>query len=163
MKLRIAHRFSCSASDYWSATRGPAYEAELAAKADVDLERLGTESRGTSVIERVRVKPRRELPPLAAKAVGASRLSYVQETESDDAQRTTRWKVTPDVLPGKVRCEGTSRVVDVPGGCERVLEGEITVSIPLVGSTIEKHVVEQLEASYERTAEVTRQFLAART
>jgi hypothetical protein len=162
MKLRIAHRFSCSARDYWNATRGPDFEAALSAGSEVDIEPLGVEERGGRRVERARVKPRRELPAVAAKAVGASRLSWVQETEFDDAALATRWSVTPDVLPGKVRCEGSSRVVDVPGGCERVIEGEIAVSIPFIGGTVEKHVMEQLEGSYDRAAELTRAFLASR-
>jgi hypothetical protein len=162
MKLRIAHRFPCSARDFWNATRGPDYEAALTAGSEVDLEALGVEERAGHRVERVRVKPRRELPAVAAKAVGSARLSWVQETEFDDAALGTRWRVTPDVLPGKVRCEGTSRIVDVPGGCERIIEGEIAVAIPLIGGTVEKHVLEQLQSSYDRAADLTRTFLAGR-
>jgi hypothetical protein len=121
------------------------------------LDRLA--ARGVA-FTRTRVSPRKELPLLAQKALGAARFTYVQENETNDGTMTTTWRVIPDVLSDKVKCSGVSRVVDVPGGCERIIEGELTVSIPFVGGTIEKHVMEQLERSYARGADVAREFLA---
>ncbi len=160
MKIHISHRFSASARQYWDATRDPAYDAQLGRAAEVDFTVLAKEDRGAVAYARTRVSPRKELPLLAQKALGAARFTYVQENETNDGTMTTTWRVIPDVLSDKVKCSGVSRVIDVPGGCERIIEGELTVSIPFVGGTIEKHVMEQLERSYARGADVAREFLA---
>jgi hypothetical protein len=56
-------------------------------------------------------------------------------------------------------CSGTSKVLPTDTGCERIIEGEIKVAIPLVGGTIEKVVFEQIEKSYDRAADVIRRHL----
>ncbi len=155
MKFRIVHTFPCAAATYREVSDRPDVEAALAAAADVTMEPLGTEQRGATRITRTRVRPNRPLPPLVQKALGADRFSYVQETTRDDATLATRWAVLPDVLADRITCGGTASVRDLPGGrCERVIEGEISVRVTLVGGTIEKAVVEELERSYARGAEV---------
>jgi hypothetical protein len=156
MEIRIAHRFPVAPRAYWEGTRGPELEAEMAREGEVDMQVLERRRTPPTAFDRVRVSPRKELPALAQKALGVARLSYVQEITANDDTMTTTWRVVPDVLPDKVRCGGTSRVVPAPGGCERIIEGEIKVSIPLVGGAVEKIVLEQIERSYERAAEVIR-------
>ncbi|MEN9785216.1 MAG: hypothetical protein RLZZ299_480 [Pseudomonadota bacterium] len=155
MRFRIAHTFPCPAATYWDVSNRPEVEAALAAAAEVTTEALGTEVRGDTRVSRTRVRPNRPLPPLVQKALGAERFSYVQESVHDDSRRATRWSVLPDVLGERITCGGTAQVRDLPDGrCERVIEGEIQVRVTLVGGAIEKAVVEELERSYGRGAEV---------
>lgn len=151
MEFRIAHRFPCSPQTYWETSHDPDYERRSRGD-DVDTELLETTVEDTVTIERRRVSPRRPLPPLMAKAIGRDRLSYVQEVRFDNASYSTVWKVLSDVLPDKVRCSGTSRVVAIPGGCERVIEGKIEVHVFMVGGAIEKHILEQLQRGYDNAA-----------
>ncbi len=160
MQIRISHRFPVSPRAYWDGTRDPAVDEKIAAAGEVDVQVLERTRQGSKTLERMRVSPRKELPAVAQRALGATRFSYVQEVEGDDDRMSTTWKVLSDLLPDKVQCSGTSRVVDAPGGCERIIEGEIKVAVPLVGGAIEKVVLEQLEKSYERAAEVIRRHLA---
>lgn len=162
MEIRIAHRFPCSPQEYWDATHAPGVEDEMRREADVDHEVLERADRGATILERARISPRKELPAVAQKALGVARFSYVQEVELDNTQLTTRWKVLPDVMRDKVRCEGTSRVVATPDGCERIIEGEIKVGVPFIGGTIEKHIVEMIGKSYDRAADVVRRHLPGR-
>lgn len=162
MEIRIAHRFPCSPREYWDVTRAPGVEDEMRREADVDHEVLERRAQGAKTLERVRVTPRKELPAVMQKALGAPRFSYVQEVELDDDAMGSRWKVLPDVLADKVKCAGTSRVVATPDGCERIIEGEIKVAIPFVGGTIEKHIVDNIGKSYDRAADVVRRHLPRR-
>jgi hypothetical protein len=160
MQIRIAHRFPVPPRAYWDGTRSPDLDDEMARESEVDVQVLERRRDGPHSFDRLRMMPRKELPGLAQRALGTQRLSYVQEVEADEAAMTTTWRVVPDVLADKVRCQGTSRVVATPEGCERIIEGEIKVAIPLVGGAVEKIVMEQIERSYERAAAVIRRHLS---
>jgi hypothetical protein len=160
MQIRISHRFPVSPRAYWEGTRDPALDARIAEAGETDVTLLDRRREGSRQIERMRVSPRKELPGIAQGALGVKRFTYVQVVESDDDTMTTTWKVLPEVLSDKVVCGGTSRVIPAPEGCERIIEGEIKVSIAFVGGSIERTVVEQLQKSYERAAEVVRRHLA---
>lgn len=160
MQFRISHRFPVSPRAYWDGTRDPDLDQRMADAGEIDVQVLERRRDGPRLLERLRVSPRKELPGLAQRALGTARFTYVQVVESDDDRMGTTWQVLPDVLPDKVTCRGTARVVEAPGGCERIIDGEITVAVPLVGGSIEKVVLEQLEKSYDRAAEVIRRHLA---
>lgn len=162
MEISLKHHFPCTPAAYWAAVSEPGYEDELRSNTDVELTVLGREDRGGRLYERFRVSPKKELPAIAQKATGARRLSYVQELLSDPTRFVVEWKVLSDVLPDKVSCSGTTTIRPEGSGCVRELRGEVRVAIPLVGGAIEKHIVSELEASYERAAEVVRRRLRAR-
>lgn len=159
MQIRISHRFPVPPRAYWDGTREPALDEKIASASDIDVVVIERRRNGPLSHDELRVSPRKELPALAQRALGTSRFSYVQIVDGDDDTMTTSWKVLMDVIPDKVSCAGTSRVVPTADGCERIIEGEIKVSIPLVGGAIERVVLEQLERSYDRAAEVIRRHL----
>lgn len=160
MQIHLAQRFPCTPQRYWEVTRGAAFEDAIRGEANVDFDIEIREDRGSVTFERVRVSPRREMTMIAQKALGMKRLVYVQETESDNASFTTVWRVLPAVMRDRVRCEGTARVLATAGGCERIIDGEIVVSIPLVGGTIEAQIIATIQRSYEQAAEVILRFLS---
>lgn len=160
MDFRIAHRFPCSPEVYWKTTHDPEYE-RLSRGDDVDTDLLETREEGHVTVERRRVSPRKPLPPLMARGVGRDRLSYVQEVRFDNQAYSSVWKVISDVLPDKVRCGGTSRVVAVPGGCERIMEGRIEVDVFMVGGAIEKHILGELQRGYDNAAAVLTRLIPA--
>ncbi len=142
-------------------THDPAYEASFRGE-DVDTVVLEAREVGDHSIERRRVSPRKPLPPLMARAVGRERLSYVQEVDFDNAHFSSVWRVVSDILPDKVRCAGTSRVVaHAGGGCERIMEGRIEVDVFMVGGQIEKHILKELQGGYDRAAGIMATMLAA--
>ncbi len=160
MDFRITHRFPCAPDAWWRASKHPDFEAAVARASEVDITPLSSETLNGVRRSRSRVVPRKELPALAQKALGSSRFTYVQETEERDGELLLRWKVLPDVMADKIACGGTLRVVAAPGGCERVIEGQVNVKVMLVGGTIEKAVVEQLQQGYDRAADTLRPVLA---
>lgn len=158
MDFRIAHRFACSPEVYWETTRSEEYEASFRGE-DVDTEVIEARQQDDVAYERRRVSPRKQVPGVIAKAIGRDRLSYVQEVEADNRAFTTRWKVLSDVLPDKVKCSGTSRVVPHGDGCERIMEGSIEVGVLFVGGTIERHILTELQRGYDRAAEILTRLL----
>ncbi len=61
--------------------------------------------------------------------------------------------------PGKVG--GTQRLSDVDGGSELVIDGEVQVSVPLVGGKIEEIVAEQVVRLLAAENDFTQSWLAA--
>lgn len=159
MEIRLTHRFQCAPEAYWNLVWDSSFERDVRAEAEVDFTVLEETVEGPRSRTRTRVSPRRELPVLAAKAIGQTRFSYVQEVEADSDTLTTRWRVISDILTEKIHCAGTSRVIAAPEGCERLIEGAIDVTIPLVGSAVERTIVAEITRSYERAAEVLRRHL----
>lgn len=159
MEIRISHLFPCSPQVYWRTAWNPEFERELRSEAEVDFTILEERVDGDRTHTRTRISPRRELPLIAQKALGQARFSYIQEVEADAGSLTTRWRVTTDLLPEKLRCEGTSKVVEAASGCERLIEGSIDVAIPLVGGAVERQIVSEIQRSYERAADVVRRHL----
>jgi hypothetical protein len=160
MEMRVLQRFPCAPRRYWDATRGEAFEARIRDAAEVDVEPIAREIRGEGrVWERYRVVHRQPMTLVAQKAFGASHLAYEQEVESDDDAMTTQWKVSPAFLADRVRCSGTSEVRSHPGGCERLILGDVRVDLPFVGSVIERQIVDQMTRSYAKAEPVIRRFL----
>lgn len=159
MDIRISHTFPCDPATYWAVTWDPKVDAAMRAATNAEFEVLETRTEGDHQLTRTRVRLRTELPGAMRKALGHDRMSYVQEVDTDNAGLRTTWKVLPDVLSDRVKCQGTTRVVATPNGCARHIEGVIEVNVPLVGGAIEKFIVTELERSWERAADVVRQHL----
>jgi hypothetical protein len=155
MEFSVVQRFRCSPAEYWSRSTGPEFEKALAAASEVELQAL--EPRGS--VQRARVTQIGELPAVAQKALGARRFCYVQEVEANDAAFSTRWSIVPEVMADRVTCDGTTEIRATAGGCERVVRGNISVRIPLVGGSIERFIGETVERGYQQAEPVIRQFV----
>lgn len=155
MKFHVVHRFSSSARQYWDATDTESCNAAIDTATAVKRELLEETTRPGRRWQKVRSVPDRRLPGVVAAAIGSDRLVLIQEQDYDDEKLVLKFRATPEArkVAGKVRCEGTLTVRDRGDGtCERVVKGEISVAIPLVGGKIEKQVVDQLTDGYDRNA-----------
>ena len=164
MKFHVVHRFSASAQRYWDATDTDSCNAAIDRATAVRRELLEETSRPGRRHQRFRSVPDRRLPSVVAGAIGSDRLVLIQEQDYDDKNLVLKFRATPEArkVAGKVRCEGTLTVRDRGDGtCERVVKGEISVAIPLVGRKIEKQVVDQLTDGYDRNAEAIAGWLEA--
>jgi hypothetical protein len=160
MKLNVRHRFDCSPETFWKMYWDDAFDAQLRKESAVQRDVLEERTEGDVLVRRVRLTPDRELPGPVATLLGAKKLVYEQENRWDRATSTMHWRVIPTILPGKLDAQGTFRVVAAAGGgCEQVVEGNISVNVMLVGGQIEKAVVAEVEKSYAKMAETSREWL----
>ena len=95
--------------------------------------------------------------------IGAPRLAYEYIEEIDEATMSVKWRVKPERHADKVDASGTYRFVDGPGGCERILGGDVNVRVPLVGGRIESIVSDELKAGYDKAHTFAVRWLAERT
>ena len=164
MNFELRHFFPCDSATLWSVIHDPAYQE--AANQGVEIDRETLEDRTVAGVRtlRVRYKPRKPLPSPVARALGTDTLSYVMEQRwTLTPPQHMRWTLTPDVGAERVRCRGELKVHALGDDeCERLITGELTVSIPIVGGKIEQKVIEEVKASYVRSAATLREWVIRR-
>lgn len=162
MHFEFRHRFPVSADALWALLRDDAYQDEANQEANVRKDVLEEREDLGVRFKRIRVFPQRALPPAMARALGTDSLSYVQEQRWRDDKKLMNWVVIPDVMASRVHCKGDYRISDRGRGeCERLITGEIRISVPVVGSRMEKKTVEDLRGSYDATAVLMRRWIDA--
>jgi hypothetical protein len=106
-----------------------------------------------------RILPKRDLPEIIKKIVkgdfGYTETStfYLQKNYGDV-------KIEPTLMKEKTKITAKySLIPQGPGKLRRTFEGDITVSIPLVGGRVEKSIIDDVRRSYDVAAEVTKEWL----
>jgi hypothetical protein len=161
VKLLVRHSFPCSIDVFWQMFWDEDYDRLLSEAAGVSRETLWDRTEGAQRRWRMKFTPDQELPALVAKAIGTTRLVYEQESRLDPEQRL-HWEVFPTVVPDKVTARGTMVATPAGAGVERVVDGEIVVRIPIIGSRIERAIHQSVLDSYERAYEVSLRWLKER-
>jgi len=161
VNLNVRHTFPCTADVFWQMFWDEEYDAMISKSAGVTRETLWDRQEGSDRVWRMRFTPDQELPAMVAKAVGTNKLVYEQQSRLD-ANNVLHWEVFPAVVPDKVTAKGTMRIQEHARGVDRIVDGEITVRIPLIGGRIEKAIHKSVVDSYEKAAESSLQWLSQR-
>lgn len=162
MRLDLRHSFSCDAETLWRLTDSDEFEARLAEASNTTREIVERRHENGEHYRRLRISVNRDLPSPMRKVLGSDTIRYDQETWRRDGENTLRWSITPMVLQGRFHGEGLTRIESEPsGGCARIIEGELTVKVPIIGRKMEERLVNDVAQSYARAAEILRDMLAA--
>lgn len=162
MKLHIRHTFPCTVEQFWASYWDPEFDAELQRNSPIRRELLSDDTTDTFRTLKQRFHSNVELPGPVRGVLGMDRLTWDQETRVDQATNKLSWKVTPPIYKDRVRAEGTMTVRATPDGCERVIEGDIDVPVPIFGKKIEQGVVDNLHKNEEITAVLRTRWLKKR-
>lgn len=103
-----------------------------------------------------------DLSPAVRAVVDPDRLSWVEHSTHDLAKRTTTYVLRPDHYADRVRCEGSVRIEADGAGARRTLSGDLKVRALLVGGTVERTLVQDLQDHLHAEVEVVEAFLARR-
>lgn len=156
MKLKLEHRFECTPAEYWSIVADHEVDLEMAKSSDGEYELLSeTEANGITT-RRQRFIMNRELPAAMLKVLQTDRIGYELETRLDLQHHRSEWTITPMVLPDRVTGSGVVVVTATKDGCLRIIEGDLTVRVPLIGRKMEERLISDVSASYERAAVIIR-------
>jgi len=163
VRFRIEQRFAGSLVDVENAFVDAAF-----------LERLGTLPKlgaptlvhqvvnGDEVQQSVRYRFTGEVNAAVRRVVDPARLTWVEESTLDRTTHRTTWRIVPDHYPGLIRGHGTFQLSEAAdGGTIRVAEGEIRVSVPLVGGKVERAIVSGLEEHAAAEEQVMNEWLRA--
>jgi hypothetical protein len=107
---------------------------------------------GDTVRLQVRYRFRGELSAAARAILDPSRLSWVEHSTHDLTAGTSTFVLRPDHYADRFRCQGSLRITASDGGSRRQGEGELKVRAPLVGGTVERTLINDLQD--HRAAEV---------
>lgn len=154
MKLYVESTLPVGVDAAWDVYESDEYKRRLREQTNIQQEVLETRTEGPIEVRRIRTEPDQELPSMVASAIGTKKLSYTQENRFDKASGRMEWTVHLDGIGDRVQVSGVTTCVPDGSGCKRVVDGEITVNVPLVGRQIEKKVVAELERSMQRANEV---------
>lgn len=161
MKLYVESTLPIDPEGGWKIFESEAFDARLREQTRMTIERISETQEGEHVVVRVlKYTSGTDLPALVAKALGSKRLTYEQTNRMDYAANRLDWAVQLPVLSDRVTVKGSTSMTATPDGCRRVVDGEITVRMRLVGGQIEKAVVAEFEKSMGRAVEIARDLIA---
>ncbi len=153
MKLFVESHLPVDPETAWKVFESETFDERLQAQTGMKVEKLSETPQGEGVlIRKMKYTSGNELPGLVAKALGSKHLTYTQTNRMDYTTSRLDWTVELPVLQDRVSV----------AGCRRVVDGEITVKMRVVGSQIEKAVVAEFEKSMGRAVDIARQLIAER-
>lgn len=149
MRFSAAHRFSATPETIAAVLRDPAFYEHLELP---DLRLIEAAGSGDTRVV-LRYEFTGHLDPLAQRLLGGQRLTWTQEVTLDGANGGAlafRAEANPRMLHGE------ARFVLQPDGetaTQRLLEGELVVAIPVVGSVAERRIVPGVLARLDAEAD----------
>ena len=159
MKLQIQSVFAADPKTVWDTFNDPKFEARLEETSGVRYELQSDTVENGFEVRKIKCTAKKELPKMLARALGSDRLSYTQVNKLDRKADRLEWEVIPMALADKVVAKGITTIVVRDGKSHRTVDGEITVSIPLVGGAIEKVIVGEVQDSFQKAADLAARFM----
>lgn len=146
MRFRIEQRFAADVDAVARAYADPALYTALDGLPKLSRpEVLSREADGDTVGLEVRYQFGGELSAAARAVIDPSRLTWVERSVHDLAQRSVWFTMVPDHYADRFRCSGSYRFEPIEGGCRRTGEGDLRVKALLVAGAVEGAIVSGLE------------------
>ena len=160
MRFSAEQRYRAEPAAVARAYADPALHALMPATAKLARPEVLTHAvDGDRVVLEIRHRFHGDLPSAARAILDPARLTWVERTVHRLADGTATFELRPDHYPDRLRASGTIRVEPADGGARRVLEGELKVRAPLVGGTVERTLVHDLEDHLQAEVPVVEAFL----
>lgn len=162
VRFEIEQRFPGSLEAVEEALIDPAYLKRLSALPKLGApELLDRTDDGHLVLLSVRYQFVGEVSSAVRAVVDPARLGWIEESTLDRRTHVTTFTIVPDHYGGLLRCSGTYTLREADGGTVRTAEGDIKVSVPLVGGKVERAIVSGLREHAEAEVAVMAEHLAA--
>lgn len=164
MHFALIQRFVGSLADVETAFLEPEVLARFDRLPHVSRpELLERRDQGNAVRQRVRHRFVGKLSPAAAAVVDPARLTWVQESVLDRSTHRTRFWIQPDHYADRLRCHGTVDVGEADGVTSRLVQAELKVWVPFVGSSVEQSIKREMRRYLEAEADVVQQWINERS
>lgn len=163
---RFAHAFPCSVDTFWSSVFfDEAYNRELfLGRLRFDSWELETFEETDTHIRRVlRAVPRVGELPGPLKKAAKNGVGYVERGEFDKAAKHYKIVVTPFSMPDRMTILGDSYCEAISASeCRRIHLATVVAKIFGIGGLVENRILADLEKSYDKSAEFTRNWIVER-
>lgn len=101
-----------------------------------------------------------DVPSSVRKVLSEEMLTWHEDTRFVPADHTIYWTITP--LTAKAQAllssKGIWKLMPNGKGTRRIIEGEITVKVPLVGKLVEQYLANELKRNYDVEPDIQRTF-----
>jgi hypothetical protein len=107
------------------------------------------EEAGDRVLLEVRMAFTGSVSPAVRAVVDPAKMSWITRTEILVAEARSVWVVVPDHYPDRLSASGTYRFgdgADGPGSTDVEVEGDLKIRVPIVGRSVERVIVSDLQA-----------------
>jgi hypothetical protein len=146
MRFSIEQRFAADVDAVARAYADPALYVALDGLPKLsEPDVIGHEVDGDTVILQVRYRFGGELSAAARAIIDPARLTWVERSTHDLAERSTTFTMVPDHYADRFRCQGSYRFDPVDDGCRRRGEGDLRVKALLVAGAVEGAIVSGLK------------------
>jgi len=146
VRFRIEQRFGLPLETVEDTLCDPAFIEHMAALPKLGQPHLlAHKVRGDRVDQQVRYAFVGDLSSAVRRVVDPAKLTWIEDSSTDRSTHRATFKILPDHYAGLLRCSGTFALTARPDGTSRIAEGDMVVSVPLVGSKVERAIVSGLE------------------
>jgi len=160
VKLYVESLLPIDPDTAWDLFESDEFSVRLEAQTNIKAQVLEERPDGDNKVYRhMKYTSGTELPKMVAKALGSKSLTYEQFNRLDRNTGKMVWQVELPVLKDRVSVSGTTTISAHEGGCRRVVDGDISVRMRLVGGQIEKAVVGEFEKSMGRAVDIVRDLI----
>ena len=148
MRFTIRHAVEVPPARAVAAYASPAFYEGRSARDNIAVHGVVLHEVHTDrVVLEVRFAFTGHVSPAVRAVVDPGRLSWVTRTEVRPAEARSTWEVRPDHYPDRLSARGTYRFE--PGGGASagtlvLVDGELTVRVPIVGRSVERTIVSGL-------------------
>jgi hypothetical protein len=151
-----------SCDDVLAVLADPGFVPELGALPKVGPPELLEHRVGDGTLhQRVRYRFTGDLSSAVTRVIDPARLVWVDDTTYDLRAGTATFRILPEHYANRLRCAGRHRfTASGAGRCVRSIEGDLTVSYPLVGRAVERAILSGLEDHLGAEADLIGRWLA---
>ena len=107
------------------------------------------------------IKKSGQAPLPVEKILQGKSIGWIEDSKLVKKENCIYWRITPNNSPLKFSGEGVWRLLPYKNGSKRVIEGNITVNIPLVGKVIEGFIANEMRRSFELEVDIQDKFYAS--
>lgn len=159
LHYKFEHEFDLEPKAFWEMFFSEEYNTGLYAALRITGRTvLETTDDGKIMRRAVRLTPQANVPAVIAKVIPDQ--TYVERNVLWRDKGTMEVRIEPQVMASKFDMKGMFSVVPAgEGRCKRTFEGDVKVSILILGGQIEKFMVDQMKTSYETAAQFTRDYI----
>ena len=156
---RFEHDFEIDANEYWELFFSEPYNVDLYREMKMKERHVIEHVDDGKVLRRVvKVTPSDDLPAMFKSVVPDT--SYTEHDVYHRDRSSMDVVIEPAAGKSKFDMRAVYSVTPLgPGRCRRTFEGDVKVSVMILGGQIEKFMVERLRASYEVATNVTRRWI----
>ncbi|MHB8296707.1 MAG: DUF2505 domain-containing protein [Acidimicrobiales bacterium] len=154
MRLEVEQRFRHGEDDVAEALADPDFLSSLSRLGTTaHAELLDRRQEGDRIVQRTRYCIAAEMPAAVRRFIDPSRLSWVERSTAEVGSHHAVFDISPDYYASRLHCKGTFDLKPAgDGGSVRVISGELTVRVPLLGGRAEQAVMSGLTDYLEMTA-----------